>query len=111
VRRVYVSGPMSGYPGHNFAMFNAEAARLRALGYEVVNPVDVNPDPGKPWEDCLRADLAAMLGCDTIAMLPGHLNSRGATLELSVARSLGFKIRYAAEITEPCSSVATNCAS
>ena len=58
----------------------------------MVNPVDINPDPGKPWEQCLRADIKAMLDCDTIALLPGWERSRGAHLELHVAHRVGMRI-------------------
>ncbi|WP_164886794.1 DUF4406 domain-containing protein [Piscinibacter defluvii] len=100
MRRVYISGPMSGMPEHNFPAFNAEAARLRQLGYDVVNPVDVNPDPGTPWKMCLRADLREMLTCDTVALLPGWQISDGAHLELHVAHRVGIAIVDASSITE-----------
>ncbi len=103
MKRIYLSGPMSGIAEHNFPLFNAETARLRALGYEVVNPVEVNPDPGSTWEECLRRDLVAMLDCDTIALLPGSTKSRGALLELHVADALGFKLKAAQLITEAAS--------
>lgn len=90
--RVYVSGPMSGMPEFNFPAFNATATMLRAQGYDVVNPVDINPDSNTSWETCLRRDLAAMLDCDAICMLPGWEKSRGATLERHLADKLGFKI-------------------
>lgn len=38
MKRLYLSGPMTGKPALNFPAFHAEAARLLALGYEVVNP-------------------------------------------------------------------------
>lgn len=34
MKRIYISGPMSGMPEHNFPAFNAEAARLRAKDRE-----------------------------------------------------------------------------
>lgn len=61
MKRIYISGPMSGMPEHNFPAFNAEAARLRALGYDVVNPAELNPEPEKTWHDCLRTDLMELL--------------------------------------------------
>ncbi len=87
---------MSNMPDFNFPAFNAEAARLRALGYDVVNPVDINPDTTTPYNECLRNDLKALLDCDTIAMLPGYGASRGACLELSVARRVGMEVLYLA---------------
>lgn len=100
MNRIYISGPMSGMPEHNFPAFNAEAARLRALGYDVVNPVDVNPSPGTPWHVCLRNDLQALLTCDTLALLDGWMISQGAHLELHVAHRVGMRIVEACHITE-----------
>ena len=49
MKRIYIAGPMSNMPSLNFPAFHAEAARLRGLGYEVVNPAEVNPDPTAGW--------------------------------------------------------------
>jgi hypothetical protein len=92
MKRIYISGAMSGMPDHNFPLFNACAAKLRRLMFEVVNPVDINPDIGTPWQECLKADLHALLGCDTIMMLPGWEGSSGAHLEMHVAHRVGIKI-------------------
>lgn len=100
MNRIYISGPMTGMPEHNFPAFNAEAARLRALGYDVVNPVDINPDPGVTWHECLRNDLQALLTCDTLALLDGWMISQGAHLELHVAHRVGMCIVEARHITE-----------
>jgi len=100
MKRIYLSGPMSGMPEHNFPAFNAEAARLRALGYDVVNPVDINPDPGVTWHQCLRNDLQALLTCDTLALLDGWMVSQGAHLELHVAHRVGMRIVEARQIKQ-----------
>lgn len=101
MKRIYLSGPMTGIPEHNFPAFNAEAARLRALGYDVVNPVDINPDTAMPYNECLRNDLKALLDCDTIAMLDGWMDSNGAHLEMNVAHRVGIKVVEARMIVEP----------
>ena len=36
--KVYIAGPMSGYPDMNGPAFDKKADELRAQGYEVVNP-------------------------------------------------------------------------
>lgn len=90
--RVYISGPMSNMPDLNFPAFNAAAAQLRQRGYDAVNPVDLNPDPGTPWHECMRADLKALCDCDAICLLPGWENSTGAYLELHVAHRIGLRI-------------------
>jgi hypothetical protein len=90
--RVYLSGPMTGLPELNFPAFRAAAARLRAAGYDAVNPAEINPDPAADWHQCLRKDMAALAGCDVLALLPGWPTSQGAHLELHVAHRLGLRI-------------------
>jgi hypothetical protein len=102
--RVYVSGPMSGIVDSNFPAFNAAARELRRLGYEVVNPAEINPgDPPPPdagesaqkhfWRQCLRADVKELCDCDMVALLPGWEDSSGAHLEVHIAHRLGIKVR------------------
>jgi len=89
--RVYVAGPMTGKPDLNFPAFHGAAASLRASGYEVINPAEINPDPTAKWEDCMRQDIAQLVTCDGIALLPGWQNSRGAKLEQHIATQLGMR--------------------
>jgi hypothetical protein len=88
--KIYISGPMTGLPDLNFPAFHAEAARIRALGHEVVNPAELNPDGGT-WQECMRKDIAALCECDGIFMLPGWDVSRGALLEFEIASRLGIE--------------------
>lgn len=92
MKRLYLSGPMTGIPALNFPAFHAEAARLRGLGYDVVNPAEVNPDATMPWADCMRADIKALCDCTALALLPGWMGSSGAHLELHIAHRLGLSI-------------------
>lgn len=89
--RLYLSGPMTGVAEHNAPAFNAAAAKLRALGHEVFNPAEHGFE-AMPWADYLRRDLAELLGLDALAMLPGWTASRGAQLEVHVAKSLGMPV-------------------
>lgn len=100
MKHIYVSGPMTGIPEHNFPAFNAETARLRSLGYTVSNPVEINPDVGTPWHECLRADIRAMMDCDTLALLPGWEMSAGANLELHIAHRVAMTIIASHQIQE-----------
>jgi hypothetical protein len=90
--KLYVAGPMSGYPELNFPAFHAEAARLRALGFEIVNPAEINTDPAAEWLDCMRKDIRYLVTCDGIALLPGWEQSRGANVEHTLARGLGLRV-------------------
>ena len=96
--RVYLSGAMSGKDDLNFPLFNREATRLRSMGYQVVNPAELNPDPRTPWHDCMKADIKALLDCDSIVMLEGWEDSQGAHLELHIAHRVGIKVRMARDI-------------
>lgn len=89
--KAYISGPMTGYKNLNFDAFNEAEAKLRALGWDVVNPVTINPDPSTDWLDCIAADLLAMRDCKAIVFLPGHEESFGARIEALAAQRMGFK--------------------
>jgi hypothetical protein len=98
MKRIYIAGPMTGLPELNFPAFHAEARRLRALGYEVINPAEINADPAAEWAQCMREDIAQLVQCDGIALLPGWQNSRGASLEHHIAKALGMRVHVAAEV-------------
>lgn len=89
--RTYISGPMTGLPDLNFPAFAQAAQALRQAGHDVVNPADLNP-PGADWHTCMRTDIKALCDCDTIAMLPGWISSKGARIERSLAHRLGLRI-------------------
>ncbi len=38
--KIYLSGPMSGYPSFNIPAFDDAARQLRANGYQVVSPAE-----------------------------------------------------------------------
>ena len=99
MKRIYISGPMTGLPGQNHNAFHQAAQQLRALGYEVVNPADTPvPSEGIHLEAWLKADLRQMLDCDTIALLPGWQASKGAHLELHVAHRVGMTVVDVADL-------------
>lgn len=116
MEKVYVAGPMSGCPQFNFPAFNVAAFALRAVGYEVVSPAELdsethrraalassdgnpaayNAATGETWGDLLARDvkLIADDGLDLIIVLEGWNRSRGARLETFVGRALcGIPVR------------------
>lgn len=102
--KLYLAGPMSGIEALNFPAFHAEAARLRALGHEVANPAEINIDPTAGWAACMRADIAQLVTCDGVALLPGWQASKGARLEEHIATTLGMASVMAAWLTAPVNS-------
>jgi hypothetical protein len=109
MRRVYLAGPMTGIPGHNFPAFNAAAAKLRADGHFVFNPAEVElggfettkefKEEGSCPRDVYRNAMAEdvrfiCLEADAIAMLPGWENSKGARAEWHLSLALGHEVIY-----------------
>lgn len=89
-QRVYVAGPMRGYPEHNYPAFFEAERQLRDLGYDVVNPARLNGSDTE-YERCMRRDIAELVTCDAIALLPGWADSRGANMERNIAFDLDME--------------------
>lgn len=83
--RVYVSGPMTNLPEHNFPAFQKAAQDLRDSGFVAVSPHEINPEPGHYYSYYMRKDIEALLTCEAILMLPGWQYSAGANHELRQA--------------------------
>lgn len=92
--KAYLAGPMSGLPDLNFPAFHAWAKRLRNQGDEIINPAEVNPDQSMSWADCMRSDIAQLVTCEGIYMMPGWERSKGATLEHHIASRLEMRVVY-----------------
>lgn len=103
--RLYLAGPMTGIPLLNFPAFHAAAARLRGLGFQVVNPAEINADPTEGWASCMRKDIAQLVTCDGVALLPGWRRSRGARLERRLALVLGMSVTDVDRLVLACERV------
>lgn len=110
--KIYLSGPMRGYPYFNFPTFMAEATRLRADGHEVFCPAESDLKEYGPlvcasstgnladiknvsfslrealFRDCEYICKTA----EAIALLPGWQKSKGATAEHALAVALGLQV-------------------
>ena len=107
---VYISGPMAGYPNMNEPAFRAAENTIWDAGAEPLTPHDILPHEhigacptvygnGSPKDHdsgCyLRGDLVAMLDkADSLYVLPGWSRSRGAQIEVLIARLLRIPIEY-----------------
>ena len=92
--RLYIAGPMTGLPEFNYPAFFTAAADLGMTGFETINPARKEGREGcKTWLDFMRASLRDLADCDGVAYLPGWGESRGAALEVHIARSLDLPVK------------------
>jgi hypothetical protein len=119
--RLYLAGPMRGLPEHGFPAFLEAEARLAALGHAVVSPARLSValaadrfDIREPYEQApevyqavfgampreqfMEQDLAQLLRCEAVAVLPGWESSEGARLEVTVALATGRPVLSADDL-------------
>ena len=108
--KIYIAGPMRGLPNFNYPKFNVYARTLRAIGWDVANPVEIGADYGTPDQinahpallaAVIAAELYAIETCDAIYLLDGWQNSEGARKELAVAIAYRLKIYLAPVVYIP----------
>lgn len=99
---LYLAGPMSGLPDFNYPAFIDTARKMRRAGFIVVNPAENGLPAHANWGLHMRRDLHAMLDCQGIALMDGWESSKGAQLEISVARALEMPVRSVAEWLNTC---------
>jgi len=103
-RRIYVCGPMRGYPRFNFDKFAEVTEILRDMGHEVINPAEYDLaqgfDPDSPLPDdynmaeTIKRDIDWILNCEDLVILPDWEFSVGATAERALAIWLGRGVYY-----------------
>lgn len=97
---------MTGYDQWNFPAFFEAEEKLITLGHEVINPahndgpnlglaLESAGSPERPnhsWAWYMKRDLPHVLEVDALCVLPGWQQSKGASLEVHVANSIGLPI-------------------
>lgn len=92
----YLSGPMAGYPEHNFPAFQKAMEELEESGVLIRSPHKMKPPMANPTDqDYLAHDFAQMcMRCDGIILLQGWPQSVGARAELEIAMTLKWPVYY-----------------
>lgn len=90
---IYLSGPILsiGQIHDNISAFQEWSRKLRGMGYTVFSPPEDEP-VGLEWADYLRRDIQALARCKMVAVLPNWDRSKGAGLEVYIARQLGMEV-------------------
>jgi hypothetical protein len=111
--KIYLSGPISGKSKEEYMQdFAEEEEYLNDRGYSVVNPTKIrapNTDASgrvlidfdsniffqdSLWNYYMRKGLVELCECQTIYMLEGWQDSKGARLEYHVAKEFGMSVYY-----------------
>lgn len=101
---VYLSGPMTGQPNNNEALFDAAQAHCEAKGLKVISPVELGRRDGEKlegngwdasddeYEGFLARDMDHVAAADAIVFLKGWSFSGGAGREGRHAIELGMPL-------------------
>ena len=101
--KVYLAGPMRGYPEFNFPAFDKGAAYLRTAGFEVFSPAEkglekhaeANQESLAFRRAVFALDMAWICEhADLVALLPGWEKSTGARAEKALAEAIGLEVRF-----------------
>jgi hypothetical protein len=98
MKKIYLSGPITGVPDYR-ARFSRAASVVRGLlsHAEILNPAEAQERPGWSWADWMLYDLILLRGASCAVFLPGWKGSPGARVEREFASGLGIPI---VELTE-----------
>lgn len=96
---VYISGPITHAPNGNRELFSEASKQIRNKGYFVRNPHEFCSfiPRHSEWEVYMRRCVQQLMDCTDILMLPNYHTSKGALIELELARALGIKIHLSIE--------------
>jgi Domain of unknown function (DUF4406) len=93
MKKLYLSGPMTGIPNKNFPEFIRATKALRKAGYIVTSPHELETkDIQCTWENCMRRDIKAEMTCEAIATLKGWKKSKGANVEVYIGEALKYPV-------------------
>jgi hypothetical protein len=87
IKILYIAGPITGIRDYRQRFAEAREDLLDA-GYEVLDPTTIAGPSDASWEWWMRRTITMLCRADGVALLDGWSNSRGARIELDLARNL-----------------------
>jgi hypothetical protein len=95
IQKCYIAGAISGLSVPNYThRFNKAKDEVAALGYQAVSPIELPHQHSQSWQDYMKEDLAELLQCSAVYVLANWQTSRGARVEVYMAKLLGLKLIY-----------------
>lgn len=99
-KTIYISGKITGTDDYKDRFLKAEQ-ELRSRGFNVLNPVKAGKwlerylAPEVPtWIQYMKQAIKLMMSADSVYMMKGYKESKGARLELFLAKILQYEIIY-----------------
>lgn len=91
--KLYLSGPITGIAGYR-ENFKQVEDYLLSQGYDIINPAELDLGEDVNHETYMRRDikLLATNAVDGLVLMPGWINSKGAAIEVVVARAIGLRL-------------------
>ena len=102
-KKVYLSGPITGIANLNIDEFQKYEDKFINLNFKVINPHKLHTSEETEtfkWHEFMRKDIKEMMQCDFVAVLSGWEKSKGANLELYIARNEEMPIIDAVTLKE-----------
>lgn len=89
--KIYVIGPVTGHDDLNVPAFEKARLMLSEAGYRPLIPHDFVAEDAD-WQQAMRRSIETLVKADGVAYLDGWQKSRGARIEVELARSLGIDV-------------------
>jgi len=115
-KRVYISGPITGQEDGNKKAFKEAEMKFRDMNFDAINPHELHGTDWEAewnekleqrkitvlehWAGYMKTDIQALVKCDFVALLPNWESSKGANIEIAIAKSLGMPIINALDMQE-----------
>jgi hypothetical protein len=97
--KLYLCGRITGDDQYRDKFLDGEN-ELYEAGFYPVNPAACIP-PDTAWGQAMRKAITLMLQCDGVAVLPDWKNSKGAKIEVNLARKIGIPVKSIQEWEKP----------
>lgn len=95
MKRVYISGPISG---HNLEERRASFKKIQNLlevqDYQPINPMENGLPAEATTHEHMKRDIELLMTCDMIYMMRRWTHSKGCKVEFDVATAIGLPVLF-----------------